>query len=340
MKIDVPTFEEQVWKSYVSDDFSLQQNLTDDIINASDNYILLQSIALWTILLFFLRLCCYVRYEGKIALITKMLLLSSYNLLHFILFFIVFLGAFSLSAMSAYSGVSPRFRTFVDSFKTTFDLAFANERFDHELLFQVCENKARFLFCCLHDLTLVALQLKPLLTEVYSICFAILAGLVLLNVFIAILMDAYSEVVSDPSNSYTLVEEIREGCHRRFTAQGPFTDLPDVEELLRALQEQSWKTYYSYDQLVHLVGQPLQWRTDELIRSLGGNALSCLSHQEVVEHYESQTWEDDTESGLENVKFSITQMTMVLKLQARASPKSNPNLNPTNLCSSSHCSKS
>jgi len=104
--------------------------------------------------------------------------------------------------------------------------------------------------------------------------------LILINVFIAILMDAYNIVVADPRTECTLAEEMEEGFVRRWSGRGQ----PDVEELYPALLEHGYRGNYSYNQLVQLVKSPLQGRTDHLVRSLHTD-LAELNHKDVMMYY-------------------------------------------------------
>ena len=111
-------------------------------------------------------------------------------------------------------------------------------------------------------------------------------GLILLNVFIAILMDAYNEVVQDPRMTYSLVEEIKEGWARKvdkiISAVGCSGDvrMADLEEIVDALENDQSESY-TYTEFIELLQRPLRERTDLLVRQLSP-VLVDLSYKEVL----------------------------------------------------------
>ena len=165
-------------------------------------------------------------------MITRMLILSANDVAHFLLFCMMLLFAYSFAVQLPFAIVSEQFNGVFTAAYTLFDLISGIERYDYGFL------------CATHPF------LMPLLTTSYLVVMV----LILINVFIAILMDAYNIVVADPRTECTLAEEMEEGFVRRWSGRGQ----PDVEELYPALLEHGYRGNYSYNQLVQLVKSPLQ----------------------------------------------------------------------------------
>jgi len=185
------------------------------------------------------------------ALVIRMLLRPAGGLVHFILFLGVVVFAFACAGTCAFSSVDG-FHSIAESMETlVYYLGFENERYDYR--------------------TLVAVQ--PTFSRMFVMIYMILIALVLLNVFIAILMDGYNEVVLDPRVAYSLAEEIAEGWARRvdnllFTCGLASTPVADLDEIVELLETDNEHDKYTYSEFLHLLKKPLRHRTDALVRQL------------------------------------------------------------------------
>jgi len=187
-----------------------------------------------------------------------MLLDSCRGCLHFLLFLLCFLIAFACAAVAPFSYLSRWFKDIPTATRTLFDLSVGQARFDYAFL---CEVEPVF---------------APALFTTYQFS----AQIILFNVFIAILMEAWMTLRQDPHMGYSLLEETKEGFRRRLTK----AELADVEELLDALEADEYVGDYSYERLIQLLRGPLQVRTDQLVRSLHP-ALAALNDEDVLHHY-------------------------------------------------------
>ena len=149
----------------------------------------------------------HIRFEGRIALIVQMLLRSLNDTTHFLVFLSVYIVGFALCFCMVFGTTVECFSTLEKSIQTLFYLEFAIERYDYAMLS----------------------TLRPVLAPILITVYLTLTVLILFNVFIALLMDAYTLVKQDNSMSYSLTEEIAEGWHRR-TARGAKADVADVLE--------------------------------------------------------------------------------------------------------------
>ena len=184
------------------------------------------------------------------ALIIRMLLRAALELAHFLLFLAVVVLAFACAGTCAFSMVDG-FHSVHEAMETLMYIAFAIERYDYSVLIAV----------------------QPEFGRLYVMLYLVFMGLVLLNVFIAILMDAYNEVVQDPRMGYSLGEEIAEGWVRKMDAvlfscgmrgSVPMADLDEIVDLLGADDREE----FTYSQFIQLLGKPLRRRTDSLVRQL------------------------------------------------------------------------
>ena len=107
---------------------------------------------------------------------------------------------------------------------------------------------------------------QPVLSPILAIAFLVFTGLILFNVFIAILMDAYVVVKEETYMQDSLLDEMWEGVDRRMNGRN-YTDVDDVLMILES-DERPDDHWYSYDDLLSKLEKPLQPRTDSTIRKL------------------------------------------------------------------------
>jgi len=244
------------------DAYLLQSEVNQDqitvITNLTSAYTAVKAVNTWLILLLFMRMAKFARFEGKIALTTRMLLRSAGELGHFLLVCFVFLLAFAFAGMASFGTVVDHFSTLGNAMETLFFLSFMDQRFDYDLLSEI----------------------EPVLSRMFVMVFYVVMGLILLNVFIAILMDSYAVIIEDPRMQYSLGDEVREGWERRLT---PSSRIADTDDMLRVIEEDDYEGKYSYEQIVRLTKKPLSRRTDLMIRSLNDD-LSDLTRKEVADY--------------------------------------------------------
>ena len=80
-------------------------------------------------------------------------------------------------------------------------------------------------------------DVNPIMTPVIVTIFLVITALIMMNVFVAILMDAYAEVKPSEKMQYTLAEEAREGFERRISRlTGKAKHRSELEELVKVIE--------------------------------------------------------------------------------------------------------
>lgn len=217
------------------------------------------------ILLFFMRLMRYVKFEGRIGLITRMLVASALDMAHFIVFLGVYMAAFACCTMAVFGQSWHFLNTFNSSLEALFLLSFAAG--------PILDN-----YSAMCDINPI---MAPLVVTIYLI----MTALIMLNVFVAIIMDAYAEVKPDPKMQATLAEEAAEGLERRYRKITGGEDRADLDDLLEVLgtwefPEDGGSRKISYASLKKKLGRPLTQRTDELVRG-HDELLGELSYERI-----------------------------------------------------------
>jgi len=195
------------------------------------------------ILTFWVRCVLSLSVEGKLALICRMLFAALNDLFHFMWFMILYLLTFSF-VMRISFGSMGGFADVASAFESLIYLGFVDEQYDYD--------------------TFTAVQ--PVLSPILAIAFLVFTGLILFNVFIAILMDAYVVVKEETYMQDSLLDEMWEGVDRRMNGRN-YTDVDDVLMILES-DERPDDHWYSYDDLLSKLEKPLQPRTDSTIRKL------------------------------------------------------------------------
>jgi len=221
----------------------------------------------------FVRFMDCVRYEGKMGLITSMLVESASAVLHLLIFLAFFWAGTAAAFCFAFGSDNTHFSTIPQSFLALFFYGFGIEVFDYE------------------HLTLTHPILAPILFPVYLV----FCALVLFNVFIAVrtvqaragcvclclqvIMDAYNAVRDDRKMQYSVFQEAQEGFGRRrkmlrelccpggsAIARAP--PHADVDELIGVLEEIDGEEMLSYASLQKHLGRSMTSRTDDMVREL------------------------------------------------------------------------
>ena len=143
-----------------------------------------KGINTYLLLFSFLRLVKYIRYEGRIALIVRMLADALSEMAHFGLFLMVVQLGFACATSTAFGTSVHGFESISSAFETLFWIGFGQERFDY------------------NTITAVSPVYGRVIMMVYSVCLI----LILFNVFIAILMVVHN---LDPEPDPVLVRLIR-----------------------------------------------------------------------------------------------------------------------------------
>jgi len=191
------------------------------------------------------------------GLVTKMLVLSAPDVAHFMIFMLIFMCGCSVACMAVFGHASIVANTFGNAMESLFLLAFAAGPF--------LDNYSQLA------------TVNPIMTPMFAVLFLTITALVLLNVFIAILMDAYAEVKPDPKMQATIGEETLEGYQRRkerlMCRGGTHSDVQDVLRVLDEygasnIREEGEKQKISYKFLRKKLEKPLAPRTDMMIREM------------------------------------------------------------------------
>merc|ERR1711998_821928 len=120
-----------------------------------------------------------------------------------------------------------------------------------------------------------------------------MTALILFNVFVAIIMDAYAMVKPADHMQHSILEEAKEGFERRIYKLMQLFKMKvaartDLEDLLQILLE--WgpaPVMLSYHDIRKRLKYPLASRSDKLLRSLDPS-LADLLPSEIARHYEAQ----------------------------------------------------
>jgi len=253
-EIRFQTPEEYLFQSMGSTYEAYQQLLRDDfetITRVSPKATAFQISSAILILIFLIRMMKCVQYEGKIGLVTKMLLESCDDMLHLMIFLVFFWLGLSCSAMALFGHANDSFANVGKAWEALFFYAFGIEVFSYEHIS----------------------DLSPILAPIFCLFYLVVSGLVLFNVFIAVLMDAYGDVKPQRRMQASLAEETQEGWTRRWRRiTGKASNYSDVYEVIDTLEEwwpepeKRTKHFVAYNELKERLGdRPFAERTDTMI---------------------------------------------------------------------------
>jgi len=206
------------------------------------------------IIVFTFRLARYVRFEGKTALIVRMLLKGASDCFHFLLMMGLFLCGFAFAVMAVFGHANSGLTFFGGSMFSLFNMAFVWGDF-------------------IDNYDSIA-TVQPTTAPIFVVLYMVIIPLILFNVFIAIILDAYTAVKADDALQTTVVEEIQEGWHRRknwlLMKMRRATKEADIDEIIALIEtDQSFRdVHVSYAAVKQKLGSRMTPRTRQMVRSL------------------------------------------------------------------------
>eukprot|EP00899_Mesostigma_viride_P020966 jgi/Mesvir1/28871/Mv17967-RA.1 len=183
--------DEEIFESIANQDLTRLLELGENITAITKLSRTMLVFASWVVVLSFFKVIKFFRFEGKVAHLSRTLLSAAGDIGHFLIITLFLLFGLVIMGNVLFGHGAGGWSTIPGALMRVFEMIVAV--YNYEAMYRI----------------------EPQWTGIYIVVVSLVGAFILLNVFIAIILEGFAGVIKDDSMSVTLGEEMTEGVQRR-----------------------------------------------------------------------------------------------------------------------------